>query len=125
MEIKGKVIQVLPMQSGTSARGEWKRQTVIVEYKDGQYTSKVALDNAAKAEAFGKLNVGDECTFKCNTPSSREFNGRWYTSVTCWGWDIESKAEQVEESHEVAPAPEPVGEASTPATNDTKDDLPF
>lgn len=123
MEIKGKVIQVLPMQSGTSARGEWKRQTVIVEYKDGQYTSKVALDNAAKAEAFGKLNVGDEGTFKCNLPTSREFNSRWYTSVTCWGWDIESQAEQEEEVQEDAPT----SEDATPAqeAGDAKDDMPF
>lgn len=91
MDIKGVVKAVLPLQSGTSAKGEWKRQTVVVEFKDGDYTSCVALDNAKKAEEFGKLNIGDEFTFKCNTPTSREYNGKWYTSITCWGWDVNAQ----------------------------------
>lgn len=117
MDIKGKVIVVLPMQSGTSVNGEWKRQTIVVEYQDGTYTSKVALDNIKKADDFAKLKVGDVCTFKCNTPTSREFNGRWYTSVNCWGWDIESKSNEV-------PSPQPQATVSaTPVKQE--DDMPF
>ena len=120
MDIKGVVKAVLPLQSGTSAKGEWKRQTIVVEYQDGQYTSTVALDNAKKAEEFGKLNIGDECTFKCNTPTSREYNGRWYTSVNCWGWDVDNKAEAVSESQ---PTPEPT--TTTEPTAKADDDMPF
>ena len=116
MEIKGKVYAVLPTQSGTSANGEWKRQTVVVEYQDGQYTSKVALDNTKKADEFAKVEVGIEYTFKCNTPTSREYNGRWYTSITCWGWDVENKAEAVAEPQPTATA-EPMAKAD--------DDMPF
>ena len=124
MDIKGVVKAVLPLQSGTSAKGEWKRQTVVVEFKDGDYTSCVALDNVKKAEDFGKLNIGDECTFKCNTPTSREFNGRWYTSVNCWGWDVENKAETITESHPMPePTPQPTATAETTAKAD--DDMPF
>lgn len=124
MEIKGVVKAVLPLQSGTSAKGEWKRQTVVVEFKDGDYTSCVALDNVKKAEEFGKLNIGDECTFKCNTPTSREFNGRWFTSVNCWGWDVENKAEAVVESHPMLePTPQPTATAEPTAKAD--DDMPF
>lgn len=112
MEIKGKVKAVLPLKSGTSAKGEWKRQVVIVEYQDGQYTSTVALENAKKADEFGKLNVGDEVTFKCNTPTSREYNGNWYTSVNCWGWDVEGKSETIAE-------PQPT------TTTTTTEDAPF
>jgi hypothetical protein len=120
MDIKGVVKAVLPLQSGTSAKGEWKRQTVVVEFKDGDYTSCVALDNVKKAEEFGKLNIGDECTFKCNTPTSREYNGRWYTSVNCWGWDVENKAE-------AQPMPEPTPQLTATAEPTTKavDDMPF
>ena len=119
MEIKGKVFQVLPLQSGTSANGDWKRQTVIVEYQDGQYTSKVALDNAKKAEEFAKVEVGEEYTFKCNTPTSREYNGRWYTSITCWGWDKSSTDAPVQE---VAQTPVPTPVAAEPKAGD---DMPF
>lgn len=129
MEIKGKVKAVPEMQSGVSAKGEWKRQTIVVEYQDGQYTSTVALDNAKKAEEFGKLSVGDEVTFKCNLPTSREYNGRWYTSVNCWGWDVDSKVEEVEVSEPTTVAQEPtptVGIPAAPATTSTsEDDEPF
>jgi hypothetical protein len=124
MDIKGVVKAVLPLQSGTSAKGEWKRQTVVVEFKDGDYTSCVALDNVKKADDFGKLNIGDECTFKCNTPTSREYNGRWYTSVNCWGWDVENKAEVEQEQEPMSePTPEPTATAEPTAKAD--DDMPF
>lgn len=116
MEIKGKVYAVLPMVEGTSANGAWKRQTVVVEYQDGQYTSKVAIDNTKKADEFAKVEVGTEYTFKCNTPTSREYNGRWYTSITCWGWDKngndESAAPEPTSQTPVAPAPQPYSEES-------------
>lgn len=125
MDIKGKVIAVLPKQEGTASNGNhWERQTVVVEYQDGQYTSKVALDNAKRASEFGKLNIGDECTFKCNTPTSREYNGRWFTSVNCWGWDVESKAEAVTESHPM-PEPTPQPTATVPQAQTPADDIPF
>ena len=120
MDIKGVVKTVLPLQSGTSAKGEWKRQTVVVEFKDGDYTSCVALDNVKKAEEFGKLNIGDECTFKCNTPTSREYNGRWYTSINCWGWDVENKAEAVAE-----PQPTPMSEPTPQVATTSQDEMPF
>ena len=44
MEIKGKIIQILPATSGTSARGEWKKQDFILETQD-QYPKKVCISN--------------------------------------------------------------------------------
>jgi hypothetical protein len=122
MEIKGKVFKVLPLREGVSASGNaWKMQTIVVEYQDGQYTSKVALDNMKKADEFGKLNVGDEYIFKCNTPTSREYNDRWYTSINCWAWD-DGKSTQgaTVPATPVAPTPQ----ATTPATK-ADDDMPF
>lgn len=121
MDIKGKVIAVLPKQEGTASNGNhWERQTIVVEYQDGQYTSKVALDNTKKASEFGKLNIGDECTFKCSTPTSREYNGRWYTSINCWGWDVENKSEAQPMSE---PTPQPTATAEPTAKAD--DAMPF
>ena len=125
MEIKGKVYAVLPLQSGTSAKGDWKRQVVVVEYRDGQYTSKVALENTNKADAFGKLNVGDEGTFKCNTPTSREYNGRWYTSVMCWSWDINSGGEQEQASAPSTTTSATVEQATDADGGATTVDAPF
>lgn len=103
LEIKGKVSAVLPMVSGASANGEWKRQVVVIEYQDGSYTRKLAIENAKKADEFAKLNVGDEGVFKCNTPTSREYQGRWYTSVTCWSWTIDNNEAPAEPETPAAP----------------------
>ena len=42
MEIEGKIIQVLPLQTGSSARGEWQKQDFILETQD-QYPKKVCI----------------------------------------------------------------------------------
>ena len=82
MEILGKVKAVLPLQSGTSQRGPWSRATVVIEYKSGNYFNTLALDNMSKAEEFSKLTVGGFYTFYFE-PSSREYQGRYYTQCTC------------------------------------------
>lgn len=86
MEIKGKVVANLGVQIGTSKAGkEWAKATVVIEYGD-QYPKKIALDNMKNADSFGALAVGTEGTFNIEV-ESREFNGRWYTSVNCWKWE--------------------------------------
>lgn len=105
MEIKGKVIEKLPLQSGTSSRGEWKKATIVVEIPDGQYTTKLALDNLKEADAFDKIAVGSEGTFNVNV-SSRKVNDKWFTSCTCWRWEIEGGSEptmQPQQAPQVAP----------------------
>lgn len=91
MEIKGKVVANLGVQNGTSKAGKnWAKATVIIEYGD-QYPKKVALDNMKNADSFGALPVGTEGTFHIEV-ESREFNGRWYTSVNCWKWETTQQA---------------------------------
>lgn len=100
MEIKGKVLQVLPMEGGTSRNGnQWSKASLIVEVAENpQYPKKVKISNMKNADAFSKLTIGSEVTFKVEI-ESREYNGRWYTEVNCWGWDA-PKAQP-------APAPAP------------------
>lgn len=105
MEIKGKVIEKLPLQSGTSSRGEWKKATIVVEIPDGQYTTKLALDNLKDADAFDKIAVGSEGTFNVNV-SSRKVNDKWFTSCTCWKWEITSEAQPTQVA-QPTPAPAP------------------
>lgn len=108
MEIKGKVIANLGVQSGTSKAGNvWKKATIVVEYGDGQYPKRVALDNMKQADEFGKLAVGTEGTFSLDV-ESREFNGRWFTSVNCWKWDVgqNAPAQQPQAQPQTAPLPQ-------------------
>ncbi len=89
MEIKGRVIFNLGVQAGTSKAGkEWKKASIVIE-TEGQYPKKIAMDNLKNADAFGALAVGTVGTFHIEI-ESREFNGRWYTSVNCYKWEAAS-----------------------------------
>lgn len=92
MEIKGKIIQNLSLQSGTSKAGKaWSKASILIE-TEGQYPKKVVLDNMKNPEEFSKLAVGFVGVFHIEI-NSNEFNGRWYTSVNCWKWEA-SQAQQ-------------------------------
>lgn len=99
MEIKGKVVQVLPMEGGTSRNGnQWSKASLIVEVAENpQYPKKIKISNMKNADAFSKLAVGAEVTFKVEI-ESREFNGRWYTEVNCWGWDVATPTQQPQQA---------------------------
>ena len=89
MEIKGKIIQNLGIQSGTSKSGKaWSKASILIE-TEGQYPKKVVLDNLKNADEFGKLTIGSTGTFHIEI-NSNEYNGRWYTSVNCWKWEIDT-----------------------------------
>lgn len=82
MEINGKIIELLPEQSGQSAKGTWRKQEYILE-TDGQYPKKVCfMVWGDKIEEFG-IKQGDSLTVSIDL-ESREFNGRWYTDVKAW-----------------------------------------
>ncbi len=117
MEIKGKVVANLGLQKGTSKAGkEWAKSTVVIEYGD-QYPKKVALDNLKNAEDFAKLAVGADGTFHIEV-ESREFNGRWYTSVNCWKWETAQQAP-------TQPAQQPVYQQPQAPDTHPANDLPF
>lgn len=119
MEIKGKVVQVLPMEGGTSKSGnQWSKASLIVEVAENpQYPKKVKISNMKNADAFSKIAVGSEATFKVEI-ESREFNGRWYTEVNCWGWDAPQAAQPTATAPQQVPQPAP-----QPQGDDL--DLPF
>ena len=118
MEIKGKVVQVLPMEGGTSKSGnQWSKASLIVEVAENpQYPKKIKISNMKNADAFSKIAIGTEVTFKVEI-ESREYNGRWYTEVNCWGWDAPQSAQPT------APAPQQAAQAETAQQEDS--DLPF
>lgn len=83
MEIEGKIIQVLPLQSGTSKMGNpWKKQEYVLETAD-QYPRKVKFDFFGERVEQFPLAIGDEVKVYYDL-ESREFNGRWYTDVRAW-----------------------------------------
>ena len=84
MEVVGKIIQVLPEQSGVGRNGNpWKVQPYVLETLD-QYPRKVHF------EVFGEDRIKqnpcaiDQLVTVSFDIESREFNGRWYTSIRAW-----------------------------------------
>ena len=119
MKIKARVTAVLKMESGVSKRTgeEWKSQTIIVEYINGEYPEKLALKNMKRAEEFAKIPVGATGEFSFS-PKSNEYNGRWYTQVDCYAWILDAVPQEKES--ESQPKPEPAQNVQM-----ASDSLPF
>ena len=126
MNISGKVVQVLPIQTGTSKAGNpWQKQEFILE-QGGQYPRKVCIslfgDNVAKIP-----QVGQDVMVSVDI-DSREFNGRWYTEIKAWNI-VQTGAQQAAPAPQqvaTAPAAAPAQPQPAPAPQaGVADDLPF
>ena len=85
LEIEGTLSQKLPVQSGNSARGPWSKQEFILEFPDGNFTSKACFTawGVDKVQDLAKYQVGDKVKVSFNL-KSREYNGRWYNDLQIW-----------------------------------------
>lgn len=90
IEFTGKVIAVLPLQTGMGQRGPWARATVAFEIPDGRYTTKIACENSRDAEAFSRLSIGQQVHVKADV-SSREYQGKWYSRIECWEFAVQGQ----------------------------------
>lgn len=125
LEISGKLIKKLDVQSGSSDRGSWSRQEIIIEIP-GQFPRQVCLSlwNEQVNEA-SRFNIGDILKVGVDI-QSREYNGKWYTSIRPWRMEVEA----------IGVAPPPAAAPATPAApvdgedpfntaSSQEDDLPF
>ena len=130
MEISGKIIQVLPEQGGVSKTSgkEWKLQAYVLETQE-QYPRKVHF------EVFGEDRIKanpcqlDDIVTVSFDIESREFNGRWYTSIRAWKIQqgvVEAAAPAVQPVAAPAAAPQAnVATFDAAAGMDETTDLPF
>lgn len=121
MEITGRIIQILPEQSGQGKNGTWKKQEFVIETND-QYPKKVCMSAwGDKIDQFG-LAENKEITASINI-ESREYNGRWYTDVRVWKVSDVNAASA--SSTGSAPVPPPMEEDALISEEEDTDDLPF
>lgn len=128
MEISGRIIAVLPEQGGVSKAGnEWKKQEYVLETHD-QYPKKVCFQIfGADRIAQAAIQPGEELTVSFDI-DSREYQGRWYTSINAWKVDRPAAAQP-----QAAPAAAPTTGVVTPTAPAAPDfgpanpidDLPF
>lgn len=79
--IQGKIIYLLPLQSGTGQKGEWKKQEAVLE-TEGQYPKKICITFFNKA-LTNEVQLGNTITVTVNI-ESREYNGKWYNQINAW-----------------------------------------
>lgn len=82
MEISGKIIAVLPTATGQGKNGTWRSQDYVLETAD-QYPKKVCFNLFNdKIDQF-PMGIDDQVNVSFDI-ESREYNGRWYTTVRAW-----------------------------------------
>ena len=113
LELEGRIVRKLNVQTGTSARGAWSKQEFILEYQEGNFPSQVCLNvwGEDKVRELDKYQIGDKVKVSFNL-SAREYNGRWYNDVRAW------RIEPAEVAPAPAPAPAPVSYAPAPAVEE-------
>ncbi|MCL2649989.1 MAG: DUF3127 domain-containing protein [Candidatus Azobacteroides sp.] len=121
MQLTARLFQVLPLQSGISRNGEWKKQDIVVE-TDGQFPKKICVSIWGDKINQAQLQQGNMLTIDFDV-ESREYNGRWYTDVKAWKIELagENSANPVPASMPAEagfPPPPPLPE-------NENDDLPF
>lgn len=135
MEIEGRIINVLDKQEGTSNRtgNHWASQEYVIETHD-QYPRKCCF------RVFGEdrinamnIQVGEELRVSFDV-DAREYQGRWYNTLTAWKVDrIDPAAVQTGGQPEpTAPFTTPQQQApfadqpaAQPVEGSPTDDLPF
>ena len=85
LELEGRIVQKMAVQSGQSARGAWARQDFVVEYQDGNFPTSVCFSawGQDKVQELDKYQVGDAVKVSFNV-KGREYNGRWYNDLRIW-----------------------------------------
>ena len=82
MNIKAKLLQLLPLQTGMGKNGQWRKQDIIVE-TDGDYPKKICISIWGDKINEKHLIVGNNLLIDFEI-ESREFNDKWYTDVRAW-----------------------------------------
>ena len=115
MDISGKIVQLLPLQTGQGKNGTWKKQEFILETGD-TYPKKVCIAIWGDKIDMGPVKPGSAVTVSFDV-ESREFNGRWYTDVKAWKIVAQGQAGNA--------GPAPSSTMSAPMSAGADDDLPF
>ena len=87
MILEGKVIKLIDVKEGTSKTSgkDWKlAQYLIDNTTNEQYPKQVAVEVFGE-DRINELSLIPDEQVKLNVEvESREFNGKWYTSLTAW-----------------------------------------
>jgi len=135
MDLTGKVIAILPANSGVSTRtgNPWMSQEYVIEVP-GQYPRKMLfrLFGEDRIKQFN-IQAGEDITVQFDI-DAHEYNGRWFNEIRAYNI-MRGQAGAVPSATPFAPqqaqavasqaATAPFPPAQEPAAEGTADDLPF
>ncbi len=119
MEIEGKIINILPAETGQGKNGPWKKQAFVIE-TEGNYPKKVCIQTWGEKHNLEQYSVNSSVKVFIDI-ESREYNNRWYTDVKAW--KIEKVGDQAD--HQPVPSEEPDYPLPDEDFSPQEDDLPF
>ena len=134
MEIIGKVVAVLELQSGTSKKGsEWKKRDFVIETLDEKFPKKVCFTLFGdRADACPSIDSVVNVAFDID---AHEYNGKWFNSVNAWKVEpAQTQQQSAPHNAELAPrtsippqqsTPAPVANSNPAPSNSSNTDLPF
>lgn len=114
LKVKIRVDNILDVESGTSANGDWSKISFIGTETEGQFPKEIGFEifGQENVDKFLQYNkVGDELDVSFNI-RSRLYNGKIYTTLQAWKWWNTATT--------ASAAPPPVED-----TDEEDDDLPF
>jgi hypothetical protein len=123
MDFKGRIYKVLPLQSGTTAKGDtWQRLDFIFEYferETDRWSDKVLLSVMNDRIREYDIHEGDEVLIGFGH-SVREYQGRYYNDLRIYKFESPTKT----------PIPstvsdKPVSLEPEKPSDEKPDDLPF
>lgn len=121
--IEGEIIAILPETKGVSAKGEWISQDFVLKTEENYPKSICFSVFGASKIKEANIRIGDVVSIGVNL-ESREFNGRWYTSIKAWSVKKKSEARQQQSTPTPPPSSKPKQNYASTSQDDT-DALPF
>ena len=131
MDLQGKIIQVLPEQRFNGKNGEVVKNSFVIEWMDNGFKQHLCLE-VVGADKFEKMQkavvVGYDVQVRFNV-TSREWQGRWFTSCQCFYCAnigaVNNQPQQTQQQQRM-PSPEPQAQIPQDGTHVENDsDLPF
>ena len=93
MEVNGKLVKKLPLESGVSKSGkEWKKQSVVID-TGGEFNNLTAVSAFGdKVDKLNRLELGMDVSILCNV-YSREYQGKYYHNIDGYHFTDQSSSQ--------------------------------
>lgn len=123
--IEGQITAILPETRGVGQRGEWVSQDFVLKTDDNYPKNICFTILGADKIKEANIKIGDVVSIGVNI-ESREFNGRWYTSIKAWSVKKKFEAQAAKQAPP-APTPQPSQPTQTQTSSsvDNTNNLPF